>query len=103
LLDSTLVAITTEFGRKPQFDGGRGHHPPAFSTVLAGGGVKGGYVYGATDKTGGEVIDKPLTVAAFHATVGWAAGLPLDKPFVAPNGRPFTVGNKETPAFDVFA
>lgn len=103
LLDSTLVAVTTEFGRKPQFDGGRGHHPPAFSTVLVGGGVKRGYVYGATDETGGEVVDKPLTVAGFHATIGWAVGVPLDKAFVASNGRPFTVGNNEAPALDVFA
>src|SRR5205085_2242943 len=46
LLDSTLVAVTTEFGRKPSFDGsGRGHHPLSFSTVLAGGGAKRGFVY----------------------------------------------------------
>ncbi|HYG76694.1 MAG TPA: DUF1501 domain-containing protein [Planctomycetota bacterium] len=104
LLASTLVAVTTEFGRKPNFDGdGRGHHPPAFSLVLSGGGVKGGYVHGATDKLGAEPSDKPMKPGDFHATVGWAAGLPLEKPATAPNGRPFTVGNKGKPALEIFA
>lgn len=104
LLASTLVAVTTEFGRKPSFDGdGRGHHPTAFSTMLAGAGIKRGLVYGATDKLGAEPIEKPMEIGDLHATVGWAAGLPLEKPAIAPNGRPFTIGNKGKPAMELFA
>ena len=104
LLATTLVAVTTEFGRKPNFEGdGRGHHPTCFSTVLAGGGIKRGYVHGASDATGHEPSDKPMTVGSFHATIGYAAGLPLETAVVAPSGRPFTVGNKAQPAPEVFA
>jgi len=104
LLDSTLVAVTTEFGRKPSFDGGgRGHHPIAFSTVLAGGGVKRGYVHGASDAKGYEPADKPMSVGSFHATIAWAAGLPIEQEVITPSGRPMTVGNKGKPAADVFA
>ncbi|MFM8905906.1 MAG: DUF1501 domain-containing protein, partial [Verrucomicrobiota bacterium] len=78
LLDTTLVAVSTEFGRKPNFEGGgRGHHPIVFSSVLAGGGVKGGYAYGASDDKGHSVKSNPVTPGDLHATIGWAAGLPL--------------------------
>ncbi|HYF52297.1 MAG TPA: DUF1501 domain-containing protein [Planctomycetota bacterium] len=104
LLANTLVAATTEFGRKPSFDGnGRGHHPTAFASVLAGAGVKRGFVYGATDDLGAAPKEKPVTVGDLHATIGWAAGVPLEKQFTAPNGRPFTVGNNGKPALEVFA
>ncbi len=104
LLDSTLVAVTTEFGRKPSFDGsGRGHHPLSFSTVLAGGGVKRGYVHGSSDAKGYEPEDKPMTVGSFHATIAHAAGLPIEQEMMTPSGRPMTVGNKGKPAMEVFA
>lgn len=104
LLDSTLVAVTTEFGRKPGFDGsGRGHHPLAFSTALAGGGVKRGYVHGSSDEKGYAPASKEMTVGSFHATIGWAAGLPIEKEFMTPSGRPMAVGNKAKPALEVFA
>lgn len=104
LLNSTLVAVTTEFGRKPNFEGdGRGHHPTCFSTVLAGGGIKRGYVHGASDAKGYEPSDKAMTVGSFHATIGYAAGLPVEQAVTAPNGRPFTLGNKAQPAPEVFA
>ena len=104
LLESTLVAVTTEFGRKPSFEGnGRGHHPLAFSTVLAGGGVKRGFVYGSSDEKGYAAKENPVTPGDFHATIGWAAGMPLETPVIAPSGRPFTVGNKGKPAMGVFA
>jgi hypothetical protein len=104
LLDSTLVAVTTEFGRKPQFDGGgRGHHPLVFSTALAGGGVKRGYVHGASDAKGYEPEKDPMTVGSFHATIAYAAGLPIENEVMTPSGRPMTVGNKGKPAMGVFA
>jgi uncharacterized protein (DUF1501 family) len=104
LLDSTLVVVGTEFGRKPNFDGsGRGHHPVAFSTVLAGAGVKRGYVHGSSDEKGYAPKTLPMTVPEFHATIGWAAGLPLQEEVMTPSGRPMTVGNKAKPAMALFA
>ncbi|MEM8955642.1 MAG: DUF1501 domain-containing protein [Verrucomicrobiota bacterium] len=84
LLDSTLVALTTEFGRKPEYSGnGRNHYPICFTTVLAGGGVKRGYVHGSSGSKG-DRPSKPVTVPDFHATIGWAAGLPLKDPAYSP-------------------
>lgn len=104
LLDSTMVVVATEFGRKPQFDGsGRGHHPLVFSCVLAGGGAKRGYVHGASDAAGGEVDRDPVTVGDLHATVAHACGMPIETPVVSPSGRPFTIGNKGKPVGGVFA
>jgi len=104
LLKSTLVVVATEFGRKPDFSGnGRGHYPKVFSTVLAGAGIKRGYVHGASDDLGAEPTDKDMTVGSFHATIAWAAGLPIEQVVTAPNGRPFTIGNKGVPAPEVFA
>ncbi len=104
LLDSTMVVVATEFGRKPGFDGsGRGHHPLVFSCVLAGGGAKRGYVHGASDAQGGHVESDPVTVGDLHATVGHACGLPIEKSVTSASGRPFTVGNKGKPVSGVFA
>ncbi len=104
LLDSTMVVVATEFGRKPQFDGsGRGHHPLVFSSVLAGGGAKRGYVHGASDAAGGHVERDPVTVGDLHATIAHACGLPIEKPVVSSSGRPFTIGNKGKPVAGVFA
>lgn len=104
MLDSTLVVVATEFGRKPKFDGnGRGHYPICFSTVLAGGGVKGGFVYGESDAIGAQG-DKPVSIGDFHATIGWAAGFPLQQPAKTASGRPFQVGgSKAKPIMEVFA
>ena len=104
LLDSTMVVVATEFGRKPQFDGsGRGHHPLVFSCVLAGGGAKRGFVHGASDAAGGQVASDPVTVGELHATVAHACGMPIEKNVVSPSGRPFTVGNKAKPVSGIFA
>jgi len=104
LLDSTMVVVATEFGRKPDFDGsGRGHHPLVFSCVLAGGGAKRGYVHGASDAAGGHVDRDPVTVGDLHATVAHACGLPIATPVISPSGRPFTIGNKGKPVVGVFA
>ena len=104
MLDHTLVAVTTEFGRKPDMDGsGRGHHPKGFSCVLAGAGVKRGHVYGATDAKGYEPTDKATTVGDLHATIAHALGIQVDKPVMSPSGRPFTIGNKGKPIIELFA
>ncbi|MBC20351.1 MAG: hypothetical protein CMJ74_08845 [Planctomycetaceae bacterium] len=73
MLDDTLVVWTTEFGRNPfaPYKGatGRGHHRHAFSTWMAGGGIRGGMVYGKTDQWGNHVVEDKVTVHDLHATI----------------------------------
>jgi hypothetical protein len=71
MLKDTLVVFTTEFGRSPSPEGekGRGHYNRAFSSLLAGGGVKSGFVYGKTDEFGSKVVDEECHVHDFHATI----------------------------------
>ena len=103
MLDSTLVVVTTEFGRKPNFDGdGRSHHPVCFSTALAGGGAKAGFVYGRSDSDGYYVDEDAVSVGAFHASIGFAAGMELENPAMSPSGRPMTIGDGEKPVLELF-
>lgn len=99
LLNETLVVLTTEFGRKPKLNvnGGRDHHPGAFSSLLMGAGIKGGQVYGSSDSTGHSVDKDHVSVSDFNKTIAAAAGLPLDKEQFAPNGRPFKIGGNGDP------
>ncbi len=79
LLDDTLVVWTTEFGRTPFNNSaaapGREHHPWAFSSWLAGGGVKGGIVHGATDEHGIRAVEDTVHVHDLHATILHLLGL----------------------------
>jgi len=83
LLDSTLVVWGAEFGRTPLGENrrgrsantGRDHHPFCFTTLMAGGGVKGGHVYGETDEIGWNTVDKPVHVNDLHATMLHLFGL----------------------------
>jgi hypothetical protein len=92
MLDSTLVLVTTEFGRTPKINstGGRDHHPKVFSIVMAGGGIKKGAVHGATDPTGSEPEDDPLTVPDYAATVYHLLGIDWDKTLMA-GARPVKI------------
>ena len=71
LLDETLIVWTGEFGRTPfsQGSNGRDHNPFGFSIWMAGGGIQGGVVYGATDEFGYHAIEKPCTFYDLWATV----------------------------------
>jgi len=77
LLDRTLVVFATEFGRTPGSQGsdGRDHHPYGFSIWMAGGGLKGGVVEGATDEIGFHAVDRPHYVTDVHATILRQLGL----------------------------
>ncbi|OYP35248.1 DUF1501 domain-containing protein [Rhodopirellula sp. MGV] len=105
LLNDTLVVLTTEFGRKPSINAnaGRDHHPGAFCSLLAGAGIKGGQVYGASDKRGFSVDDSQMSVADFNKTIAAAAGLPTDKELFSPNGRPFKIGGDGEVVEDLLA
>jgi len=85
MLDSTLVLVTTEFGRTPKINGtaGRDHYPKVFSIVMAGGGIKQGYVHGGTDPTGSEPENDPLTVPDYAATVYHLLGIDFEKTLMA--------------------
>ncbi|MEJ7730933.1 MAG: DUF1501 domain-containing protein [Polyangiaceae bacterium] len=93
LLDSTLVAWMGEFGRTPRINGdeGRDHYPQAWSAVLAGGGVRGGVVHGATDDDGARVVSGQVGVADIHATMAHALGIDPARSATSPGGRPIAV------------
>jgi len=105
LLASTLIVLATEFGRTPKINenAGRDHHPGVFSCVLAGAGVKGGAVYGTSDDKGFRPDKDGVSVIDFNTTIAAAAGLPYDKEFHAPNGRPFKIGGGGAPIKAVIA
>jgi Protein of unknown function (DUF1501) len=90
LLDSTLVVISTEFGRTPRINqlAGRDHWPSAFSTLIGGAGLKTGQAIGATDKQGGSVIDRPTTPADLAATILSTLGIDPHTTLQTPLGRP---------------
>jgi hypothetical protein len=93
LLDETLVVVAGEFGRTPKINktSGRDHWAHCYTQLLAGGGVRGGHVYGASDATGAYVQDSPVTPDDFHATVLHAFGLTPETAVLAPEGRPVRV------------
>ncbi len=105
MLHDTLVVLATEFGRTPEINAneGRDHHPQAFSCLLAGGGIKGGQVYGKTDERGSKVIENAVKVPDLNATIGYALGLPLDQVLYSPSMRPFTLADKGKPLVSLFA
>ena len=91
MLDDTLVVWTTEFGRTPHTDGpkGRSHHNRAFSSWLAGGGVKGGIAYGKTDDFGAAVAEDAVHVHDFHATILHSLGFDHERLTFRHAGRDF--------------
>ena len=98
-LNDTVVVLTTEFGRTPQINQnvGRDHYPQAFTSVLAGGGFKGGYIHGKTSDGAEEVVEGSMTIPDFNATIAYALGIPVDYVLYSPTVRPFTVAHKGKP------
>jgi len=95
LLDSTLVLFSSEFGRTPFAQGsdGRDHDPFAFTSWMAGGGVKPGFVYGATDEYGYKLIENPVAIHDLHATVLHLLGLDHQRVRFRYGGRDFNPGD----------
>ena len=104
-LEDTIVVLTTEFGRTPLINQnvGRDHYPQAFTSVLAGGGFKSGYVHGKTSEGAEEVIEGSMTIPDFNATIAHALGVPVDHVLYSPTVRPFTVAHKGKPQLQLFA
>lgn len=98
LLDTTLVVWMGEFGRTPRInaDAGRDHWPGCYSVLLAGGGIRGGQVLGASDGTGAYPADRPVTPAEIHATIFAALGHDVRTvTFMSADGRPIRLSEGE--------
>ena len=103
LLDKTLIVITSEFGRPPEFDsgGGRGHQGSAFSCVLAGGGLSHRGAWGETDHLSKKIVDKPVSVPDFFATICACLGVDYHKNLYA-GDRPVPITDQGKPIAALF-
>ncbi len=93
LLKRTIVMVSSEFGRTPKInkDAGRDHWPKVFSVVLAGGGIKAGYIYGASNATATEPDKDPIGPEDLATTVYNQLGIVADKELMAPGNRPIEI------------
>lgn len=104
-LEKTLVIMLSEFGRTPLInkDAGRDHHAQVFSCIMAGGGIKGGYVFGSSDKDGVAPEDKPIQTSDIHATICHALGIDHERELTTSLGRPMKlVKEGAKPILDIF-
>ena len=104
LLDKTLIVITTEFGRPPEFDGGggRGHQGVGFSCVLAGGGLNHYGAWGQTDELSKTIVRDPVSVPDFFATICAALGVDYRK-YLYDGDRPVPITDRGNPISALFA
>jgi hypothetical protein len=104
LLDKTLIVITTEFGRPPEFDsgGGRGHQGSAFTCVLAGGGLSHRGAWGETDELSKKIVSNPVSVPDFFATIFAAVGIDHGK-HLYDGDRPIPITDMGQPIAELFA
>ena len=93
LLSSTMIMVSSEFGRTPKINGtaGRDHWPKVFSVLLAGGGIKGGMIYGTSNATASEPEDNPVGPEDLAATMYYQMGIISDKEIMAPGDRPIDI------------
>jgi hypothetical protein len=103
LLDKTLIVITTEFGRPPEFDsnGGRAHQGTAFTCVLAGGGLKHRGAWGETDEMSRKIVSNPVSVPDFFATICAAVGIDYRKN-LHDGDRPVPITDRGNPIAALF-
>ncbi|MGB0598232.1 MAG: DUF1501 domain-containing protein [Rubripirellula sp.] len=97
MLDETLVLVMTDFGRTPKINstGGRDHWPNCFSVAMAGGGVRGGQVIGASDALGEFVTDRPITPGDLSTTIYTLLGIDPGHELKTPDGRPIRVAPQD--------
>ena len=95
LLETTMVLVMGEFGRTPHMNAlnGRDHYPDCWSLLLAGGGIEGGRVVGASDAQGAQVADRLISMGDVYATIYRALGIDWTKTYTNPFGRPFYIAN----------
>jgi hypothetical protein len=105
LLANTMVVSTGEFGRTPKVNpaGGRDHWPGCWTMMMAGGGIKGGQVIGASDDIGATPKDRPTTPAQVAATIYQSLGIPIETELPGSQGRPIrVVDNGVEPIHELF-
>lgn len=97
LLETTTIVWMGEFGRTPRINerNGRDHFPDAWSAVLAGGGIRGGQVIGATDKAGAEIVDRPVTIPDLVSTLLLSLGIDPENQVMSNVGRPIPLADSE--------
>lgn len=102
-LDKTLIVIGTEFGRPPEFDGagGRGHQSQAFTLVLAGGGLQHRGAIGQTDELSKRIVQRPVSIPDFHATIHHALGIDFQTELYDGN-RPVPITDRGQPLRELF-
>jgi Protein of unknown function (DUF1501) len=93
MLENTMVMVSSEFGRTPKInpEAGRDHWPKVFSVMLAGGGIKGGTIYGSSDPTASEPDSDPVSPADLATTMYHLMGIVADKELMAPGDRPIEI------------
>jgi hypothetical protein len=104
LLGQTLVVLASEFGRSPEVKPGRigrDHHPSAFSALLAGGGVKQGFVHGVSDERAHYVEEGGVGMEELNATIAHLMGLSVNKTIFSPGGRPFQISHGSQPITEI--
>jgi hypothetical protein len=104
LLDKTLIVVTGEFGRPPEFDGGggRGHQGSTFSCVLAGGGLKHCGAFGETDELSKRIVKDPVSVPDFFATIHASLGIDPAK-YLYDGDRPVPITDNGRPIAQLFS
>jgi uncharacterized protein (DUF1501 family) len=103
MLDTTLVLVSSEFGRTPKINStnGRDHYPRVFSVAMAGGGVKKGFVYGKSDALGAEPDENPVGPEDLARTMYRLLGINASKRIVVENVRPVDIVNGGTLIKDI--
>lgn len=104
LLDKTLIVLATEFGRPAQFDGrgGRGHQGSAFSMILIGGGLNHRGAYGTTDELSKKILEHPVSMADFHATIHATLGIDPSRNLMS-GTRPIPITDAGKPIAALFS
>lgn len=103
-LETTLVVAAGEFGRCPRLNasGGRDHWPGVWSVVLAGGGVRGGQVVGASDAHAGAPVDRPVTTRDLLATIYHSLGIDATQSLSRPDGKSYPLVKDGTVIHELF-
>jgi hypothetical protein len=103
MLDNVLVYCAGEFGRTPLINGhaGRDHWSNCFSVMFAGGGLKGGQVVGASERRGGNVLDRPVTPLDLLATIYQTLGISLETHYEDSTGRPISIVGDGKPVHEL--
>lgn len=96
MLERTLVLCMGEFGRTPAINAneGRDHYPDAFACAIAGGGIRGGRVFGETNDDGNQIVSNPVTPGNLFATLSHQLGIDFNKVIHSPQGRPLKYVNE---------